>query len=104
VFTLPANRLDFFRVLPLRCQDIDWEHNRFVVTSPKTEHHEGKESRVVPIFPELLPHLRDAFEHADDGAEFCITRYRDPGVNLRTQLQKIIRRAGLKCWPKLWQI
>jgi hypothetical protein len=57
----------------------------------------------VPIFPELKPYLMEAFEQAENGAEFCITRYRDPAVNLRTQLQKIIKRAGLKAWPKLWQ-
>ena len=64
--------------LRLRWQDIDWSNERFTVTSPKTEHHEGHDSRMVPIFPELLAHLREAFEQAEPGAEFCITRYRDP--------------------------
>jgi len=89
--------------LRLRWQDIDWSNERFTVTSPKTEHHEGHESRLVPIFPELLPYLREIFEQAEPGAEFCITRYRDGAVNLRTQLQRIIKRAGLEPWPKLWQ-
>ena len=31
------------------------------------------------------------------------TRCRDTAVNLRTQLTRIIRRAGLTPWPKLWQ-
>ncbi len=31
-----------------------------------------------------------------------ITRYRRSNVNLRTQLLKIIRRAGLESWPKLF--
>ena len=73
------------------------------VRSPKTEHHEGRESRQVPIFPELLPHLEEAFELADEGDEFVITRYRSQDANLRTQLQKIIRRAGLEVWQKPWQ-
>jgi integrase len=90
-------------VLRLRWQDIDWDRGRFRVTSPKTEHHEGHESRLVPIFPELLPYLREVFELAEPGAEFCISRYRSSTVNLRTQLQKVIRRAGLEPWPKLWQ-
>jgi integrase len=90
-------------VLRLKWSDIDWERNRFIVTSPKTEHHDGKGQRVVPIFPELKPYLIEAFSQAKDGAVFCITRYRDPSVNLRTQLQKFIRRAGLAPWPKLWQ-
>jgi hypothetical protein len=32
-----------------------------------------------------------------------ITRYRDSNCNLRTQLCKIIGRASLKPWPKLFQ-
>ena len=71
----------------LKWTDIDWVNGRFVVSSPKTEHHEGHESRVVPLFPELLPHVHEAFEQAEPGTEFCITRYRDQKVNLRTRLQ-----------------
>jgi hypothetical protein len=58
---------------------------------------------MVPMFPELLPYLREVFEEAEEGTEFVITRYRRPAVNLRTQLLRIIERAGLKAWPKLWQ-
>src|SRR5262249_33457064 len=32
-----------------------------------------------------------------------VTRYRDPGANLRTELMRIIRRAGLVPWPRLFQ-
>jgi len=88
--------------LGLRWADIDWEHDRMTVASPKTERHAGKESRVVPIFPELRPYLDAVFAEAKDGDEFVITRYRNPAVNLRSQLQKIIRRAGVVQWPKLW--
>ncbi len=72
------------------------------MTSPKTEHHDGKRARIVPLFPELVPHLRNAFEQAEEGEEFVITHTRDAGVNLRTGLQRIIKRAGLAPWPKLW--
>lgn len=87
----------------LRWCDIDWSRDRFTVHSPKTEHHEGKASRIVPIFPELRPHLLVAFDQAEPGAEWCIPRYRDEKQNTRTQLQRIIKRAGLEPWPKLWQ-
>ena len=90
-------------VLALRWDQIDWSRDRFECPSPKTERHDGHGSRLVPIFPELLPHLREAFEQAEPGAVYCIARYRDPAANLRTQLGKIIRRAGLVAWPKLWQ-
>ena len=89
--------------LRLRWSDIDWERGRFTVHSPKTEHHVGGDSRVVPIFPELLPYLRESFELATDGAEYAITCYRNTSTNLRTQLTRIIKRAGLTPWPKLWQ-
>jgi integrase len=89
--------------LALRWGDVDWEHNRMTVRSPKTEHHDGHESRLVPIFPELLPHLDAAYAEAEEGSEFLITRYRDASQNLRTTFEKIIRRAGLTPWPKLFQ-
>ena len=37
------------------------------------------------------------------GAEQVITRYRDTNANLRTQLLRIIGRAGVQPWPKLFQ-
>src|SRR5262245_48864053 len=82
--------------------DVDWERERFLVRSSKTEHHEGKAERWVPIFPELRPFLETAFEQAEDGAEFVFAGRRDTSTNLRTRLMKIIRRAGLTPWPKLF--
>ena len=89
--------------LGLRWGDVDWEHGRITVHSPKTEHHPGGESRQIPMFPELRQYLEDAFEQAEPGTEFVITRYRERNANLRTQLERIIRKAGLKPWPKLFQ-
>ena len=74
-----------------------------LVHSPKTEHHEGGESRLVPIFPELRPYLEAAFDAAEPGTEWVISGGRDTGINLRTQLERIICQAGLDPWPKLWQ-
>jgi integrase len=91
--------------LQLRWSDVDWDRDRgrMTVRSPKTEHHEGKESRMVPLFPELRVHLEAVWEEAEEGSEFVITRYRDSNSNLRQQLSRIIARAGLKPWPKLFQ-
>ena len=89
--------------LVLRWGDVDWERGRITVHSPKTEHHEGKESRVIPLFPELRSHLEAVWEQAEPGTEFVITRYRDATKNFRTRLERIIRRAGLTPWPKLFQ-
>jgi integrase len=87
----------------LKWSDVDWEHERFTVRATKTEHHEHGGIRVVPIFPELKPYLLAVFEKAEPGAEYVITRYRDPAANLRTQLGRYIVAAGLTPWPKPWQ-
>ncbi|WP_420824950.1 tyrosine-type recombinase/integrase [Symmachiella dynata] len=89
--------------LALRWGDIDWERGRINVSSSKTAHHVGGESRTIPLFPELRPYLDECYELAQDGEEFVITRYREANSNLRTQLLRIIKRAGLKGWPKLFQ-
>jgi integrase len=88
--------------LSLKWSDVDWDRNRIRVPSPKTEHHEGKESRLIPLFPELRRHLLDVFEQAEPGTEYVITRYRERYGNLRTQIHRIIRRAGLQVWAKPW--
>ena len=90
-------------VLALRWGDILWDQNRFVVRSVKTERHEGHENRVVPIFPELAPLFYEAFSAAEEGSEYVVTKSRNSGVNLRTTMHKIIIRAGLKPWPKVFQ-
>ncbi len=86
----------------LQWTDVDWERGRITVHSPKTEHHPGKDSRTIPLFPELRPFLEEAFDLAPEGAVYVIARYRDTNQNLRTHLERIIRRAGLKPWPKLF--
>ena len=90
-------------ILALRWGDIDWEHSRFTVRSSKTEHHDGGGVRIVPLFPELLKYLEEAFEQAEPGSLYVITRYRETNANLRTQLGRIIKKAGLVPWPKLFQ-
>jgi len=88
--------------LALRWSDIDWQRDRFTVRSPKTEHHEGKASRVIPIFPELRPHLEAARAEAPKDAEYVIGSYRLDNANLRSRLFRIIKAAGLKPWPKVF--
>ena len=89
--------------LGLRWVDIDWLEKRMLVRSPKTEHHAGGESRLVPIFPELMPYLEAAYELVPEGGdEHVITRYRDTNANLRTQMLRIMRKAQVTPWPKLF--
>src|SRR5262249_16144073 len=88
-------------LLPLTWADVLWDQGKFRVRSPKTEHHEGKEERWVPIFPELRPYLQAAFDPPPEGAVHLVSQ-RGDGVNLRTRFLRIIRRAGCTAWPKLF--
>lgn len=88
--------------LALKWSDIDWERGQIRVTCSKTEAHEGKAERFTPLFPELRPYLLDTFERAEPGSEWVITRYRDTNSNLRTHMCRIIRKAGLTPWPRLF--
>ena len=86
----------------LRWGDVDWAGQRFLVHSPKTEHHSGGETRVVPIFPDLLPYLRACFEAAAERVVHVTPRADRPGVNINPQMRRIVKRAGVKPWPKLF--
>ena len=89
--------------LGLRWQDVDWERVQGRRYAAPRRSGKGKASRVVPLFPELRPYLEEVWEQAEPGSTYVITRYRDSNSNLRTQLHRIIRKAGLEPWPKLFQ-
>lgn len=88
--------------LALRWSDFNWERGIFRVVASKTEHHEGEGERWVPIFPELRKYVDAVWATAPAG-EAVITIRDDSGCNLRTQLLRIIKKAGLTAWPKLFQ-
>ncbi|WP_417392053.1 tyrosine-type recombinase/integrase [Gimesia sp.] len=85
-------------VLRLRWEDIDRETDQILVTSPKTEHHPGKETRVIPLFPELVPYLDECYELTD--SEYVISRYRSSEKNFRTRFERMQKRAKVPQWPK----
>jgi len=89
----------------LRWSDVLWEEGRLVIDSPKTG------LRTMPLFPRVRKALEEAFELAEPGSVYIIPeeyRRRAMGpcgfqnANLRTTLEKIIRRAGVEPWPKPW--
>ncbi len=41
-------------VRQLAWADVDWEQQRILIRSPKTERYEGRETRWIPVFPELV--------------------------------------------------
>lgn len=81
--------------------DIDFEKGRIRIKSPKTEHHQGKAARAMPLFPELRPLLEALRPSEPEPDSPVVRRYRMATVNLRTRLMKTIKRAGLTPWPKL---
>lgn len=90
-------------VLGLEWTHIDWQADKFTVTSPKTKRH-GKGWRVVPLFPELRVILAEAQEvaAAGEGSRFVVSRYRDRNANLRTQFERILRKANVEPWQRLF--
>jgi len=75
---------------------VNWAENRFLVHSPKTEHHEGHQKRLVPLFPELRAELERHFSLVETkGNEFVIEHYQNTAWQLRCPFQVIARRAGL---------
>jgi len=89
-------------VVTLRWGDVNWERGRLMVRSPKTAGHEGHAVRVVPIAPELRQILHDLFVQAEDMVEAVVPRLRNGSINLRTQFERIIAKAGEKPWPRLF--
>ncbi len=68
----------------------------------ETKHHEGREIRLIPLYPELKDVLEGWRAKAPTESEWVIARTRSSKTNLRTQLERIIVAAGLKPWPKLF--
>jgi integrase len=85
----------------LKWSDIDWENNRFTVHEKKLEHHPGRGRRVVPIFEALRPHLERAYRERTPGAVYVVPRARH-GSNLSTHAKRLVAKAGVEPWPKLF--
>ena len=81
---------------------MNWARNRITIPVPKKAHIDGHQTRVIPIFPELRPFLDKAFEEAEEGEEFVVPLARNTG-NLGTHARRIIKKAGVKVWPKPFQ-
>ncbi len=88
--------------LGLTLDDVDWEHGREHIRSPKTARHTGHESRMIPLFPQLRPYLEAVFDAVKPGTKYFITRYRGPTTNLRTRMTRIVKQAGLQPWPRIF--
>ncbi len=94
----------------LRWADINWSGNMMVVQSPKTAHHEGRSSRAVPLFHDIREELQAAFHRAPEGAIYVLESFRTRAMargewvnaNLRTEFTRILLRAGVTPWPRIF--
>jgi integrase len=88
-------------VVGLKISDIDLERSRITIASPKTE-KQGKAKRVIPLWPELRPLIESVIQKAPVD-QVRLLPFILPGYNPHTQFLRLIERAGLKPWPKVWQ-
>jgi integrase len=90
-------------LVTLKWSDIDWKKGQFIVFDTKRKRHDGRETREVPLFPELRPYLEACCRAKDRHPEKVIKRVRCTKNNLRTQMIRILKKAEIKVWPKLFQ-
>lgn len=91
----------------MQWQHIDWDRRRIQVHSVKTE-TQGKPTREVPLFPELVPFLtalRNTGESDAMSPESFVFRglRRCTGANLRRQMVGAVRDAGFDVWPRIFR-
>lgn len=89
-------------VLHMRWADIDWANGKILVRSPKTEHHEGKDKRFIPLFPEIRKILEIAWAEKNPTAEMVFPGMKSSAVPLRVRILKTMNSIGISRWPKLF--
>lgn len=88
-------------VVGLKISDINLDKGRITIASPKTE-KQGKAKRVIPLWPELRPLIENVLKKASPDQVRLLPSIL-PGYNPHTQFVRLIERAGLNPWPKVWQ-
>lgn len=76
----------------LRWADVDFKRGRLTIRAHKTG------SRGVPLFPEV----RDVLMRLDRSGEYVIDRPRGVRSTFNDRFKRLIERAGLKPWPRLF--
>jgi integrase len=85
----------------LTWSDVDWSGQKLTIRVPKKEHIDGHETRVVPIFPEVEPYLRLAFDDAPAGSVYVLPRRFHSEGYVYAGVLRAVERASLPAWPKL---
>ena len=98
--------------MPSEAVRLEWSHIdfgtlRMLVHQPKIEHHEGRETKIVPLFPEIEVELRELRKVSETDRLFPWLR---PTKNLGSKLRRYIEKLNkanpedqIEPWPKLWQ-
>jgi integrase len=76
--------------------DVDLQAGTILLRSPKTRRHH-KTRRLVPIFPQLRPHLQRWIERADADCEYLFPRLRRH-ANQGTEAKRLVKKAGIEPW------
>lgn len=100
-------------VLGLKWSHINFKSKRMLIHQPKVEHHEGRETKIVPLFPEIEPHLLRVKERSK--TERVYPKFNEEtklGMRLRgyiVAMNKAEKKKNganakiVKPWPKQWQ-
>ncbi|MDP7289923.1 MAG: site-specific integrase, partial [Phycisphaerae bacterium] len=86
--------------LNLRWDNIDWERSRLTVVSTEDWTVKDKDTRTVPVSPELAGILLEAFEEAAEGAETVIPADSINVKNLSRDFTVLCKRADVKRYSK----
>jgi len=92
----------------LKWSDVNWEKGLLQVHSPKTERHEGKDRRIMPIFPELRVELEALFDQAkpeaEGGSPYILDQLQDRTLqSVRHRFERVLFNAGVELYPRLFQ-
>ena len=87
-------------IVGLKWNDIDWEKNKILIRSPKTEHHETGDSRMVPLFAELKALLDTAY-FSDSESEYILPTIR-LNSNPATYAKKLVENAKESVWSNFF--
>ena len=83
-------------------QHIDLARGRILITSPKTKRYEGRESREMPLFPELVPFIDEWWNACPEQTQHVFRSNRGSESGWRTRLYKLLDRLGIQKWPRVF--
>ena len=85
----------------LKWSDIDFEKSEMTVRSPKTQHHDDRGIRRLPIFPEVRDELNKAWDKLAFGSDEEYVVPRISNHTLRKHVLRWIGTIGVDVWPQL---